>query len=315
MPDLGGGEHRHQVLVAQPRLAASGPDVADAKRESADQRQTQCRTDDLPSALSHRPVDFNRLAHRRTRSGSIRYHLKPVNLCLPDIEAVSFDFYNTLVYHRTGQGRGAALMEYLRQQGWESEPWEHQVLYDIFEPHGREYGTQLSDSQRRSYWLSLSQRLFQRLNVLAPEEAAAEHAADIWRLLGPSCLSVFPDALQILPRLKEAGFPLALVSNWQCGLGNFCADLGLAGFFDHVLASAEVGSAKPDAGIFLEACRRLDCPAERVLHVGDSDVEDCQGGRGAGLEVLLLRREAHQSPPLAAEVTTLGQVASLLGLE
>jgi HAD superfamily hydrolase (TIGR01549 family) len=234
---------------------------------------------------------------------------------LSNIEAISLDFYNTLVYHRTGQGRGAALMEYLQERGLESDPWEHQVLYDIFEPHGREYGPQLSDQQKRRYWRNFSQRLFRRLNVRAPEGAAAEHAADIWRLLGPSCLSVFPDALQILPRLKEAGFPLALVSNWQCGLRHFCADLGLAGFFDHVLASAEVGSAKPDAGIFLEACRRLNCRVERVLHVGDSYVDDYQGGSGAGLEVLLLLREAHQSPPLAAEISDLGQLAGLLGLK
>ena len=57
---------------------------------------------------------------------------------------MTFDFYNTLVCHRSGHGRGRALMEYLGEQGLSSDPWEHQVLYDLFARHDAEYGPQLS---------------------------------------------------------------------------------------------------------------------------------------------------------------------------
>ena len=48
------------------------------------------------------------------------------------VEAVSFDFYNTLVYHRSGRGRGRELVDYLTDQGFVPAPWQHQVLYDVF---------------------------------------------------------------------------------------------------------------------------------------------------------------------------------------
>jgi len=32
-------------------------------------------------------------------------------------------------------GRGGMATVYLAMQGFESDPWEHQVLYDVFEHH------------------------------------------------------------------------------------------------------------------------------------------------------------------------------------
>jgi putative hydrolase of the HAD superfamily len=81
-----------------------------------------------------------------------------------------------------------------------------------------------------------------------------------------------------------------VVSNWQCGLGHFCTELGIGSWLDHVFSSAEVGSAKPDPGIFAEACRRLSVPAERILHVGDTLVDDLQGPQTYGMQALLIDR-------------------------
>jgi HAD superfamily hydrolase (TIGR01549 family) len=234
---------------------------------------------------------------------------------LSDIAAVSFDFYNTLVYHRTGRGRAAMLMEYLGAHGLESGPWEHQVLYDVFAPHATEYSPELPDEEKRRYRRRLAERVFRRLNVKVPEGAAARHAANLWELLGPACLAVYREVPAVLEKLKRAGLPLVIVSNWQCGLAHFCAELGLAPFFDHIIASAEVGSAKPDAGIFGEACQRLGLPPSRVLHVGDSPVDDVEGARGAGLAAVLLQRE-DESPDLGVPVLgSLEGVPALLGLD
>ena len=232
-----------------------------------------------------------------------------------DIAAVSFDFYNTLVYHRTGRGRAAMLMEYLGAHGLESDPWEHQVLYDVFAPHATEYSPDLDDEEKGRYRRRLAERLFRRLNVRAPEGTAAGHAANLWELLGPACLGVYPEVSAVLRTLKRAGLPLVIISNWQCGLRHFCTELGLTAFFDHILASAEVGSAKPDAGIFVEACQRLDLPASRVLHVGDSPIDDIEGARGTGLAAALLWRE-DGSPGLGVPVlASLEGVPALLGLD
>lgn len=232
-----------------------------------------------------------------------------------DIAAVSFDFYNTLVYHRTGRGRGAMLMEYLREQGWESDPWEHQVLYDVFAPHATEYAPDLDDEEKRRYRRRLAERVFRRLNVRAPDGAAARHAANLWELLGPACLGVYREVPAVLRAVSRAGLPLVMVSNWQCGLAHFCTELGLSSFFDHIVASAEVGSAKPDAGIFVEACERLGLPASRVLHVGDSPIDDIEGARGAGLAAVLLRRGDGASGDDAPVLASLEGLPAHLGLD
>lgn len=218
-----------------------------------------------------------------------------------EVRAVSFDFFNTLVHHRSGRGRGTMLMEYFEEQRLASDPWEHEVLYDVFEPHGIEYAPDQPLEERKRYHRRLSRRVFQRLRVRAPAGVAAEHADSVWRLLGPDSLAVYPEVADLLVRLREEGYPLAVVSNWQCGLAHFCTELGLGDYFDHVLASAEVGSQKPDPGIFAEACRRLGVPEGRVLHVGDDAIDDLEGATGAGLRAVLVRREPEPGPRTASE--------------
>jgi HAD superfamily hydrolase (TIGR01549 family) len=231
-----------------------------------------------------------------------------------DIEAVTFDFYNTLAYHKQGKGRGAMLMEYLTKHGLESDPWEHQVLYDVFEQHGEDCSPSLSPEEKRDYLVHFAERVFQRLNVRATRGTAADHATGIWAELGPASLGVFPDVTGVLETLQGARYRLAVVSNWQCGLRHFCAELGIAGQLDHVVVSAEVGSEKPDPEIFRYACDRLGIPCGHVLHVGDSEVDDVEGARNAGMKAVLVRRDngaGHADTPMIKGLYTL---PGMLGL-
>jgi HAD superfamily hydrolase (TIGR01549 family) len=230
------------------------------------------------------------------------------------IDAITFDFYNTLVYHREGSGRGAMLMGYLQAHGLQSDPWEHQVLYDVFERHDIEYTPSQPDEEKPRYFLRFAARVFQRLHVRAPDSAVVQHAANVWSLLGPESLGIFPDVLSTVKTLTDAGYPLAVVSNWQCGLGHFVTELGLGPAFDHVLASAEVGSVKPDPEIFNEACRLLSVPSHRVLHVGDSMVDDIDGACGAGLHPVLLSRDGHAPELETPTIPSLDRIPQLLGL-
>ena len=143
---------------------------------------------------------------------------------------------------------------------------------------------------------------------------AEAHAENLWELLGPPSLSVFPETIPVLQRLKGAGIPLAVVSNWQCGLGHFCTELGIAEAVDHVIVSAEIGSSKPDVGIFQEACRRLQTPSHRILHVGDNPRDDLEGGRAAGLQVVLVQRETPPAELSEPTISSLDGLTELLGL-
>ena len=102
-----------------------------------------------------------------------------------------------------------------------------------------------------------------------------------------------PGALQ---SLRRKGVHLAMVSNWQCGLRHFCRELRLTEFFQHILGSADLGVAKPDPRIFHHACERLGVAPEHTLHVGDTFVDDYEGGEAAGLQVGLLARDGSPDP-------------------
>jgi putative hydrolase of the HAD superfamily len=235
------------------------------------------------------------------------------------IRAVTLDFYNTLAFHRAGPGRGRMLMRWLADRGLESAPWEHEVLYDVFERHGRDYRPGLTGAARQRFLEQFSETLFDRLDVDAPADVARKHAAELWQLLGPTCLALFPDVESVLGGLKASGVQLAIVSNWQRGLGGFAAELGLGHLVEHVIASADVGHAKPDPEIFTEACRRLGVEFGQVLHVGDTVLDDVRGALGAGMRAALVRRQPTANEPDLPDGTPilddLGGVLSLIAAQ
>ncbi len=223
---------------------------------------------------------------------------------------MSFDFYGTLIHHREGRGRGPTLVDYLASRGLRSATWRHEVLYELFERHDTDYPRGASPRALAAYRRRLARRAFELLDVDAPGSDADAHADDLWRILGPDAFAVFPEASGVLTRLRELGYGLVLVSNWQRGLRHFVAELGLDAAFDHVVASAEVGFAKPDRRIFEAACRLLERPAGRILHVGDTLADDCEGARAAGLDCLLLNRADGPETP---GVRTISNLDGLFG--
>ncbi len=90
-----------------------------------------------------------------------------------------------------------------------------------------------------------------------------------------------PGVLQGLAELQARGLALAVVSNWDCSLGERLREAGIE--LDVVVSCAEAGAAKPDPAIFAVALERLGAAPGRTLHVGDT-AEDEQGARAAGLQ-------------------------------
>jgi len=122
----------------------------------------------------------------------------------------------------------------------------------------------------------------------------------------------FPDAAPVLGALRSAGIHTAVVSNWDCSLGEVLAGLGLGGLIDAVMTSAEAGVRKPDPEIFRATLERLRCPAERALLVGDSLDIDIAGGRAAGIRSLLLDRAAAAEIGEVERISTLDNLPTLV---
>jgi len=95
-----------------------------------------------------------------------------------------------------------------------------------------------------------------------------------------------PGARPALRFLKRRGLRLGLISNLASPYREPFEQLGFGELFDAVAFSCAERRAKPDAGIYLELCRRLAVAPEEALMVGDSLANDVIAPRRIGLRSL-----------------------------
>ena len=120
----------------------------------------------------------------------------------------------------------------------------------------------------------------------------------------------YPDAAPALRELRAAGFRTVVVSNWDHSLHERLHQTGLAPLLDGALASAEVGSAKPDRAIFAAALELAG--TDDAWHVGDTVQADVQGALDAGLRPVLISRDGAAAPPGVPLIETLDSLLPLV---
>lgn len=85
---------------------------------------------------------------------------------------------------------------------------------------------------------------------------------------------------------------------------------------DLVLVSETVRAYKPDRRVFETVLARLGVAPHEALHVGDSDVDDVQGAKAAGLSVAWVNRDGRARrpgvPPPDFEIADLTPLPALL---
>jgi HAD superfamily hydrolase (TIGR01509 family) len=143
--------------------------------------------------------------------------------------------------------------------------------------------------------------LLSELGVADPDAFIdAEH--DAWR----PAHSVLASAQAMLEALKSRGVKTGVVANSWPDPGRVlrrdAEQLGLAEKLDVLVFSEEVGMRKPDPGIFLHACRRLEVEAAATMFVGDNLVTDVQGAADVGMTtVQALWFRADDTPGIEAD--------------
>ena len=138
------------------------------------------------------------------------------------------------------------------------------------------------------FWINYGRRHLVALGVesvragqLAP--ALNQHMQEAYR---PS--SVLAEAaLDLLRELKQGGFKLGVVSNRERPFHDEVERLEILPYLDLILAAGEVGSYKPEPGIFQAALERIDVKPGEAMYVGDNYFADVVGSRRAGLRPVL----------------------------
>lgn len=205
------------------------------------------------------------------------------------IEAVTFDFWNTLVVDGGGAGRDARLDAWL----------------GILEDAGFATERQALDAAMASSW-SRFERSWERNEQYTHVEAAIEIVEELGyelppgvheALLGsftyatanhPTLTEGVEDCLRVL---KAAGRRLGIICDVGMTPSVVLRDIldhaGVLGLFDHWSFSDEVGHYKPSPRIFEHALAGLGGVApDRAAHIGDLRRTDVAGAKAMGITAI-----------------------------
>ncbi len=91
-----------------------------------------------------------------------------------------------------------------------------------------------------------------------------------------------------LQRLREEGYRLGVISNWDRTALPILNQYELTPLFDNIIISSQVGVEKPEAGIFKIALDAAGVSADDCLYVGDNYYDDGVGSKKAGMDFVIV---------------------------
>ncbi len=147
--------------------------------------------------------------------------------------------------------------------------------------------------------------------------ALAEELAEMFRRERRARQIVFADVAGMLEQLGGS-HRLALVTNGAPDLQREkIAASGLAGYFDAIVVSGELGIGKPDPRIFAHALDLVGARPEAAMMVGDSLTRDVAGAQRAGMRAIWINRMERRIPEGArivpdGVITDLGELVAFL---
>jgi HAD superfamily hydrolase (TIGR01509 family) len=111
-----------------------------------------------------------------------------------------------------------------------------------------------------------------------------KQAVDIFYAPEMTAWRLIPGIKQVLQALLDDGCKLGLLANYNCDrvFQRTIDYLGLRPYFDVCLCSAAVEYRKPDPNFFAIVLERWDALPYEVVVVGDSLLDDVQGGLEIG---------------------------------
>jgi putative hydrolase of the HAD superfamily len=132
------------------------------------------------------------------------------------------------------------------------------------------------------------------------------HEVSVEQMMRAIRFRPYPDAGPAMAELRSRGLRLVCVSNWDISLPDVLERCDLLTAVDGVVTSAGAGARKPDSAIFEAALDVAGVRPAEALHVGDTEEEDVDGARAAGIDVLLLDRDG------GGDISSLGEILERL---
>jgi putative hydrolase of the HAD superfamily len=202
-------------------------------------------------------------------------------------QAVTFDFWNTLIYEERGHLRGRRLDAWagvLEEAGYATE---RDQLAAVFDKAWEMYVSSWHANEQFQA-AQAAEHMLEHLGFRVPPDIRIQLVEAFVSAAQGAELHLCDGVAECITTLKDAGLKLGII----CDVGFTPSHLlrayldgrGIMARFDHCSFSDEVGAYKPSPVIFRHALDGLGAPAPaEVVHVGDLRRTDVAGARGMGM--------------------------------
>ena len=187
-----------------------------------------------------------------------------------DLQAVIFD-YGEVLSEPPDPHAHARLLQIsgVKEEPFEKAYWAHRLDYDA---------DILND---QTFWHTVARECNTRFSAEQIEQLIEQDAL-MWMNLNPSMLAW-------LPKIKQAGLKLGILSNMPAGVLHYMLPrFSWLGQFDHLTWSCELGLVKPDPAIYLHTVRKLAVDPGQALFI-DNLTRNTVGAEAVGLHAALFQ--------------------------
>jgi len=226
------------------------------------------------------------------------------------VKTIFFDAADTLFYIEKGLGHTYAGVA--RKYGADPDPAEIKKAFSrAFKsaPPLAFGDVSVKERQRleKEWWKAIVGKVYSEIGMF---DEFDPHFDELFEVFRGEAWTLFPETVDVLSNLKESGYRLGIISNFDSRVYDVMRQLGIYDFFDVLVISSEAGHAKPSHGIFSLALERAGRDPREVIHVGDDLCNDFHGARAMGIRALLLDREGEY-----AGATFMDRIEDLTAIE
>jgi putative hydrolase of the HAD superfamily len=197
-----------------------------------------------------------------------------------ELQAVIFDYGEVLSGPPDEQAhRNLLAIAGVEEEAFEKAYWAHRLDYDA----------DILNAQ--TYWQTVARDTGVRFTAKQIEQLT-EQDAIMWMNLNPAMLAW-------IPRIKQAGFRLGILSNMGDGVLDYLRPrFSWLSQFDWLTWSCELGVVKPDPAIYLHTVEKLNVSPERALFI-DNLQKNIAGAEAVGLHAALFENVEQLQADLA----------------
>ena len=140
-------------------------------------------------------------------------------------------------------------------------------------------------SRHKDFWQVTKDSLDKSMKAFKIDSSMRSELLDLYKIL-----STFPEVKEVLDKLKEKNYKLAILSNGTPILLNeLVKKNNLDGIFDEIFSVEEVGIYKPDSKVYEMPIKKYNCKPENICFMS-SNTWDVSGGGIFGYNAVWVNR-------------------------